>query len=57
MKKFNSQIPFLVASWKLNPSDLLSRFNQENNTNYSDAKQILPHFKWLVRQVLDQHLS
>ncbi len=57
MTKFSSQIPFLVASWKISSKELLNRFNEENNKNYSKPRDILPHFKWVIRQVLEQTLN
>ena len=57
MTKFSSQIPFLVASWKISSKELLNRFNEENDTNYSEPKDILPHYRGLVRQVLEQQLN
>lgn len=57
MTKFSSQIPFLVASKEISFEELLKKFNQENDTNYSEPKEILPHYRGLVRQVLEQTLN
>ncbi len=57
MTKFSSQIPFLVASKEISFEELLKKFNQENDTNYSEPKEILPHYRGLVRQVLEQQLN
>lgn len=57
MTKFSSQIPFLVASWKIDSNELLKRFNEENNTNYSEPKEILPYYRGLVRKAIEQKLN
>ena len=37
--------------------DRIGEMNEENNKNYSKPRDILPHFKWVIRQVLEQTLN